>query len=239
MSNGLLKKADDLKHRDRGLGRHRHNDPRDFLHLARPHLVKVKRHVEPYPMYKIGDILNQGSEGTCVGHACGAWHNSRPVGFRSQVDHPYCVDWYVEATKIDPFPKNDGNLSSGTTVRAGLRIALERGFAKEFVSIATVEEFDAWMGSGFGGVIVGSSWLRSMDDVKDNGFTPVDLTSGERGGHAYFFFGKDKQKRRWYQNSWGPRYGLDGTGYFTDEGFRKLFTYDMEPYGMVQTGVAL
>ncbi len=229
----VIKKA---LHYDRGLGRLRHQDPRDLMHLARPHLMKVKRHLEPYPMYEHGDILAQGATGTCVGHGVTAWENAKPKGFRRQQDHEFAVQLYVDATKIDPFPKNDGNLQSGTTVRAGLRIAVMRGYAKEFVRIATVEEFDAWMGSGFGGIVVGSSWLHSMDNVSNDGFTPVDLSSGERGGHCYFFYGKDRSESRWYQNSWGTGFGRDGTGYFTDRGFRALFHYDMEAYGMLQTG---
>jgi hypothetical protein len=222
---------------ERGLGRFRHQDPRDLNHLARDHLRGVTGAIDETPEYEIGDILHQGFEGVCVGAGCTAWENSKPVGHARQQDIEFARKWYDDATLIDPFPQNDLDRTFGTTVRAGLRVALMRGYATEFVRIATVAEFDAWMGAGKGGVIVGSAWLRSMDDESSGGFIPVDLASGERGGHCYFFYKKDSQQRRWIQQSWGHGYGLDGTGYFSDQGFRKLFTFDMEAYGMVQTGV--
>lgn len=222
----------------KGLGRLRHQDPRDLRHLARDHLRTVTGPGNPFPKFKIGGILNQGQQGTCVGHGIGAWHNSKPLGYHAQVDHPWCVNLYLDALKIDPWPGNDGDLTSGTTVRAGLRIAIERGLAAEFVRIASVDEFDAWMQHGFGGIVVGSAWLSSMWDPSPEGSTSVDLSSKDEGGHCYFFFQKDKRFNRWYQNSWGEGWGNEGVAYMGDGAFRRLFTYDMEAYGILQTGIA-
>jgi hypothetical protein len=64
------------------------------------------------------DFYNQGSEGACVGFA---WSRCMSLLNRARYDGPWL---YHEAQKIDEWP---GEAYSGTSVRAGGRILVDRG----------------------------------------------------------------------------------------------------------------
>lgn len=190
----------------KGLGLLPSVDLRDSQYLMGAHLGDVI--VLPgYKLWEIGEILDQGTEGSCVGHGWAAWHNSKPTGHVNQVDHNYAVGWYERAQEIDEWPGTDYD---GTSVRAGARVGVERGLLDEYVWATGLDEIDAWL-LGKGPLVIGAKWFRSMDEVDSEGFVAVDPESGVRGGHCLLCYGIGRGGNYNFQQSWGYGYGKEGT----------------------------
>ncbi len=191
----------------KGLGLLHSVDMRDAAHTMRPHLEALSGPLPTDKTWAHGEILDQGAEGSCVGHGWTAWENCKPLGFTNQQDHDYAVAWYERAQDIDEWPGSD---YEGTSVRAGARVALERGFISEYVWASGVDEIDAWI-LGKGPLVIGSKWYHSMDAPDAEGFITVDAASGVRGGHCFLLYGKGAGGAYKFQNSWGPVYANEGT----------------------------
>src|SRR5215207_3710179 len=138
----------------KGLGQHPSQDMRDSQHLMRAHLAGIMV-LPTSKTWEIGEVLDQGYEGSCVGHGWTAWENAKPTGFDVQQDHAYAVSWYERAQEIDEWPGTD---YQGTSVRAGARVAAERGLLSEYVWASSVDEIDAWI-LAKGTVVIGSYWF--------------------------------------------------------------------------------
>lgn len=203
---------------NKGLGQHPSVDMRDGLYSMRPTLKRVN--VIPTAMtWEHGVILDQGYEGSCVGHGWTAWENARPKGFVVQQDHSYAVGWYQRAQELDEWP---GTSYEGTSVRAGAKVAQERGFLDTYVWAASIDEIDAWLLTK-GPVVIGAKWFNSMDYPRD-GFINVDIGSGVRGGHCFLLYGKGDAGNYKFQNSWGYGYADDGCFRLTPDNFQRLIS---------------
>lgn len=204
--SGLFGKAKNLMNSGKGLGHLHHFDMRDMRHRMRDHLGDVVV-LPDYMVWDHGDILDQGQEGSCVGHGWTAWQNCKPVGHSHQHDHAYAVAWYERAQELDPWP---GTNYEGTSCGAGAKVALERNLLGEWVWASGVDDIDAWI-LGKGPVVIACDWFRSMDDDSDpGGFLKVDPSSGVRGGHCFLLFGKGPGGNYHFQNSWGVNYAQEG-----------------------------
>lgn len=209
---------------NKGLGRHTFNDIRDGLYLMRSELTDeefTRSGVIAHRTWTVGNTLDQGEEGACVGFAWTHWHNSKPIGYAKQLGNEHGFSWYNRAKEIDPWPGVDYD---GTAVRAGADVALERGYINKYLWAASREEIDAWL-LNRGPIVVGSYWFRSMDYVTPDNFLRVDPYSGTRGGHAYLLVGKGKEGNYVFQNSWGKTYGDDGIVRMWPSDFEKLLAY--------------
>jgi hypothetical protein len=190
---------------------------RDAAHLMGAHLREITA-LPSHKTWQIGEILDQGYEGSCVGHAWTAWENCRPLGYAVQQDHDYAVGWYERAKEIDEWPGTD---YEGTSVRAGARVALERGFISEYVWASGVAEMDAWL-LFKGPLVIGSKWYESMDEPDADGFLSVDTGSAVRGGHAYLLYGKGEGLNYKFANSWGYEYAKEGSFRLRPEDLSRL-----------------
>lgn len=193
----------------KGLGLRHSVDMRDAAYSMGAHLAAVD--VLPnYKVWDIGEILDQGEEGTCVGHGWAAWHNCKPRGNVNQVDHRYALAWYDAATLIDEWPDNDLDRSAGTSVRAGARVGVNYALLDQYVWASGVDIMNAWL-LGKGSLVFGVKWYRSLDESALDNFLRVDLGSGVRSGHCLLCYGIGKDGNYRLQQSWGYGVGNEGT----------------------------
>lgn len=179
-------------------------------------------------MWEEGTVLDQGSEGACVGFGWMGEFLSQPVAptpmpgrFSSQ---RYANDIYNSAKKIDEFP---GEAYEGTSVLAGAKVMKARGFIKSYRWAFSIEAIrDAIIQEG--PVVIGIPWKEGMYETNANGL--VKVTGKEVGGHCLVLTGYDPAMKigsrtyevyRW-RNSWGADYGVNGSGYIKSADLAKL-----------------
>lgn len=179
-------------------------------------------------MWEEGVVLDQGSEGACVGFAWMGELLAHPVPPESQPTfekgNRVAYEFYRRAQQIDEWPGEDYD---GTSVLAGAKVMRERGFILEFRWCFSIEDVrDTIISSG--PVVVGVPWYSGMYETTKTGLVKI---SGEIvGGHALVITGYDPAMRfgsktyevfRW-RNSWNTDYGINGSGYIKAEDLLKL-----------------
>lgn len=169
-------------------------------------------------IWSVGPILDQGSEGACVGFGWTAKILSEPFWFNLQTlpltvpkdPTKFSVHSYNQAKKIDEFPGED---YEGTSVLAGAKVMQGYGAVKSYSWAFSIEDvIDGLIKKG--PIVLGINWYEGMYEAP-NGVLSV---TGERvGGHCITavgfrvasptFNGEDSII---LQNSWGPDWGING-----------------------------
>lgn len=169
-------------------------------------------------------VLDQGQEGSCVGHGVAHELAAKPVMVEG-VTHEVALELYHRAQVLDEFP---GEAYSGTSVLAGMKAAAERGYFPEYRWAFGLEDTVLALGH-HGPVVFGLDWWTGMFDPDEHGFLAV--TGQVEGGHCILGRGVRLVKAtatsvnvgtgalagydldRSYvvlHNSWGPGWGDDG-----------------------------
>lgn len=203
---------------DPRLGRLRQFDPKSRAFPIRT-LVAGK----PLRSYtwRVNVWLDQGREGSCVGHAFAHELCARPV--ITTVDDTYARRIYHEAQRIDPWPggayEDAQPHYEGTSVLAGAKVCQTLGHFLEYRWGFSLQ--DVLLAIGYAGpCVLGIDWHRDMAQAEDDGrIRPV----GEvLGGHAILAYKVQVPTKRravgkvWVHNSWGrENWGLNGRGYLT------------------------
>ena len=116
----------------RTLDWHPHYDARSRKYAIRT-LLKQRSVENKRKMWEEGVVLDQGSEGACVGFAWTGELLAQPQAPEKQPSFKYgnelARSFYLEAQKIDEWP---GENYSGTSVLAGAKIMQQRGFIGEY-----------------------------------------------------------------------------------------------------------
>jgi hypothetical protein len=211
-----------------GYGRIAHQDPRDYSHLLRraaPQLaVPIVRVNKFWPMFN--KCLDQGVEGTCVGHGVKHWMLTAPVIQTTPEAEPTAVQLYVEATKRDPWPHNDGDLSTGTTVRAAFKALRDMGYVDAYNWAFDVDTVIDWLCIG-GPVVIGVNWYEGMNATDQHGF--IRPTGRISGGHCVCINGwNNKLGYATGPNSWGGAWGIHGRFRIAGEDLERLIGEDGE-----------
>jgi len=187
-----------------GLGRRFARDDRDHQ-LRGATAETLADRTKIWPMFS--RHLNQGGEGTCVGHYWRHQLTGTPRPFRNPL--PSAVEIYDAACLLDPWPENDApDRQFGTAIRAGgqalraMGLIEAYGFAPTFAAVRT--HLSHHGPGGFGTI-----WLRSMSERPGrDGFVRVDRSSPVDGGHAYLAYKIDLKRgalgclQSW--RDWGP-----------------------------------
>ena len=193
--------------------------------------------VEPKKRYwNHGKVIpDQGYEGACVGFA---WTNELVCSPRPNPTtdvtsvNSYALGIYRRARQLDEW---EGENYDGTSILAGAKATVETGYINEYRwAFSTEQVRDAIIAEG--PVIFGTNWYEDMYDTQPNGL--VTVSGRWVGGHAIALTGYNPRARlkglkgyhevfRW-KNSWGPYYGLNGTGYIKIEDFDRLLHEDGE-----------
>jgi hypothetical protein len=176
--------------------------------------------------------LDQGNEGSCVGHGVAHELAARPVVV-PKVTHPMAVSIYRAAQQIDEWPGDD---YEGTSVRAGMKVAQQRGHYAEYrwadhepdIAVAV-----AWRGP----VVMGTNWYQAMFTPDADGFLRPDGTVA--GGHCWLLIGLSLRRDAYRMlNSWGPMWGDNGCAWIARSSVARLLSEDGEGVLPLRTRVA-
>lgn len=146
--------------------------------------------------------LDQGSEGACVGFG---WTHERAARPK---EHPEMTNAdafaiYHRAQQLDEWP---GENYEGTSVLAGAKVAIEKGWISEYRWAlgpgAAAAENDLALAVGYKGpAVMGTYWYNDMFEPDANGY--LRPTGGIAGGHCYLVHGYSLTKGYKVWNSWG------------------------------------
>lgn len=156
--------------------------------------------------------LDQGIEGTCVGHAWAHEIAARPVVWPANSYQARLI--YREATKIDAWPENDApDMNFGTSVLAGAKIATQLGHYTEYRWAFGLEDLILALGYK-GPAVLGINWYDAMFDPDADGL--LHVSGSLAGGHAILANGVNVSKRLVrLHNSWGRGWGLGGEAFIS------------------------
>ena len=153
---------------------------------------------------------DQGRTPHCVGYAWAHWLEDGPVGQSgiAPVIQPQII--YEQAQKLDEWPGENYN---GTSVRGGVKALQRAGKIRNYYwgfdlnSLVNAVLY-------YGPVVVGTYWYRGMFYPNRQGY--ISPTGQIMGGHAYVINGVDT-KRQYVRikNSWGRRWGINGSAYMS------------------------
>lgn len=196
------------------LGRIAQRDLRDERYPVRAVLRGIPAARWRY-WYDNGAWRDQGDTGTCVGHGWAHWCEDSPVTHPGEDVDPF--QWYADAVKLDPWPENDGpDWYFGTTVRAGAKVAQQRGMVAEYRWVnGTQDLIDTVL--GLGPVVIGVDWYEDMFEPRWERDALGDLRKMVvpgglvAGGHCLVINGVSLDRGTFrLKNSWGRGWGVDG-----------------------------
>lgn len=154
-------------------------------------------------------VLDQGDQGTCVGHGVAQWGNTDPVN--DHYTHTDAQHLYYEATVLDGSPDDPfvpGGGQQGATVRSGMKALYNRKRLNTYAVTYTVDSVRQWLQTK-GPVVFGTDWENDMFYPDSNGY--IKPTGGYAGGHCYLAVGDlASENAIKFLNSWGSGWGLGG-----------------------------
>lgn len=175
-------------------------------------------------IWDCGDHLDQGSEGSCTGHAVAHELISAPKKVQG-IDHEFAKKKiYWEAQKIDPFPggsyPNASPFMEGSTVLSAVKVAQRLGYITEYRWAFGIDDLILAVGH-LGPVILGIPWYEGMSSPGDG--ARIRVTGSKIGGHAILCKGvREKRGTFVLHNSWGTGFGNGGDCNITWEDMDKL-----------------
>lgn len=193
---------------DKRLGRIPRFDPRSRAFSVRDVITDQKPRSYTW---RCKTHLDQGQEGSCVGH--GVTHEliARPAEVLT-LDHAYARQLYFEAQKIDEWPggayPGASPFYEGTSVLSGVKVAQKRGW---FDSYRWAFNFDDFLlGLGYAGpAVIGINWWSGMFDPDADGF--LRKTGQVEGGHCLLVKAVNVPAEYvTVHNSWGTGWGNKG-----------------------------
>lgn len=169
-------------------------------------------------LWRPGRVLDQGAEGSCVGHAAVGSLGAQPV--QATISHSLAVQWYHHAQGLDEWP---GDRYVGTSVNAGMKVGKRFGWWDEYRWAFGVDDMrDAIQ---LGPLVLGVPWHVGMYSTPADGI--VRVTGQQVGGHCLAVVGWATDYAGagpgfWWLNSWGPGYGVGGVAYVPEDTMREL-----------------
>lgn len=210
------------------LGRRKQKaDPRDKLHPAKPS-TRAPMLAATYRYWNDSTWRgDQGNTSQCVAYSALHRIENAPRTYpeAGPVLNPTTV--YNRAQEIDDWP---GTNYEGTSVRAGAKVMLERGFISEYQWVENFDDFLLLLHMQ-GPINVGTTWYWSMFNprrVKDaqgayRTTVTIDESKGSAGGHAYLINGINIPSRVVrVLNSWGTSWGAGGRAWMSFDTIERL-----------------
>lgn len=184
--------------------------------------------------YVRGPVLDQGSEGACVGFSATNFLRGGPkLSFRNSTTaelNQIATKYYHLFQKNDEWPGED---YSGTSVSAAVKAMAQEGLIEAGAMTRDLDVQDKFL-INESSLMLASDWFEGMYRTDAKGF--ISATGRKVGGHAYWQFGLSKWKTKYIYNSWGSSYGFGGVGYISRADSEWLATYgNLRGYAAVQT----
>ena len=203
-------------------------DERSKLYPIRTFFPSVQN--KTFTLWRHGEILDQGSEGACVGFGWTAEALAGPVHVdlkdvpANAPKEPNKFAYYVyrEAQKVDQWPGED---YEGTSVLAGAKIMSRYGVIHQYRWAFGINDvIGALMSQG--PVVLGINWYNGMYEAPNG---RLEVFGNHVGGHAILAIGYNPSSQVFggketiiLQNSWGKAWGIDGIAEITVEDLNKL-----------------
>lgn len=219
-----------------GLGRREHFDDRSRAYPIRARLTAAHFRTPRSFTWACSTVLDQGSEGSCVGHAWAHEIAARPKVHPA--DHALAMRIYNRAQQTDPWA--DTPPAEGTDVLDGAKAGVEFGYYSEYRWAFGLEEVVATIGY-LGPVVLGISWYDGMFAPDARGL--IAITGQVAGGHAILANGVNV---RWpatlpiaqrsfanlnqdvstvrLHNSWGAAWGVGGEAFLRLSDLQRLLS---------------
>lgn len=216
---------------DYGLGRRPQFDHRSLgfpLRAALPDAVVRRTRYWAY----FGQVLDQGSTGTCVAHAWHARLQAAPV-VRKAATLPRPFDLYRKIVLNDDWPENDAEatapdvqLQSGTSTLAAAKTCQQLGYISEYRWALSIDDvIDALCAHG--PLCTGVAWYDSFFDPDREGSLTIAPGASVVGGHEFVLIGWDNARGRIRMlNSWSRTWGQSGRAWLAAETFERLLRED-------------
>ncbi len=163
--------------------------------------------------WAVGQWLNQGVEGACVGFSVSHELAARPAPVTGLSDQ-FARELYWDAQRIDPWEggayPGATPVYEGSSVLAGLKAATAKGYYSGYRWAFSEEDLFSAIGYR-GPAVLGVNWHEGMFTPDAKGF--IRPTGPIRGGHAILAHGVSLTEGGFYKlwNSWGPTWGQSGT----------------------------
>lgn len=193
-----------------------HHDPRSKAFPVRALIETPPKRRNK--LWKVGEVLDQGREGACVGFGWTSEARSTPVAVdlsRVAAEVPrdateFALAIYRRAQQIDEW---EGETYSGTSVNAGAKAMREVGLVNEYRWAFSIDDVVNTI-LVKGPVVLGIEWRYNMYWTKND---VVDATGNVVGGHCLTAVGYSLKSEKLngedgiiLQNSWGPSWGNNG-----------------------------
>ena len=212
-------------------------DPRDYV-LRVAGLPQITADRKFYTMVNPDFRINQGNEGTCVGHAATnvllagpSEHDSYALFDTEEQAHQFARGLYLRAS-------GDTTYQQGMYPRDVCAQLLTDTLVTSYWKVLQVEDVITALLT-YGPVMIAIPWYYSMffgditlKNTYGNYWVRVNLESQHVGYHAIALTGIDLDPDDGappflrLQNSWGSEWGANGTARLTIESFRRLNIWD-------------
>lgn len=179
--------------------------------------------------WRAGHVLDQGSEGACVGFSILTEAAANPVphrASRAELER-IALEVYWRGQELDEWEETRRGGAGGTSILAGAKAGVEAGLFDEYrwapdgpagiddliEAVPRLESDD----TAFGPAVIGVEWLDGMYATDERGNVAVE--GRWVGRHAITVRGvilappkpRDDPLVRW-RNTWGAGYGVGGDG---------------------------
>lgn len=211
---------------DRRLGRIPRFDPRSRNFSIRD--AVTERSPRSYT-WRCRPHLDQGQEGSCVGH--GVTHEllARPAEVPG-LDHAFARKLYFDAQRIDDWPggayPGASPFYEGTSVLSGVKVAQKLGYFDSYRWALSFDDFLLGL-SHAGPAVIGVNWWTDMMEPDEDGFL---WDSGQiEGGHCLLVKAINLgAKYVTVHNSWGTGWGNGGDAKINFDTMRTLLSNEGE-----------
>ena len=161
-------------------------------------------------------VLDQGSEGACVGFGWSHELIARPMVVPG-ITNATAREVYLAAQRVDEW---DGEDYEGTSVLAGAKVVQSLGHMRAYRWGFSLT--DLIMGIGYTGpAVMGLNWYTGMFEPDSSGY--IRATGSIEGGHCICAYSVNIRKGRiGFVNSWGTDWGQGGHCWMTFEDVDRL-----------------
>lgn len=209
-------------------------DPRSKQYPIRATLDAEAATPRSYTWALGADVLDQGQQGSCVGHGITHELMAKPMVVTGLDSRFAREDIYWEAQKVDDWEGGSypdaTPFYEGTAVLAGAKVAQRLGHFSAYRWAFNLADLVAAVGSA-GPAVIGVHWYEAMFRPDADGY--ISPAGDIAGGHCVVVLGVSLTRREFLiANSWGTDWSLirwpAGRREHTYQGFAKVTFDSME-----------